>query len=432
MACASKCECHTRWVAGREGTPVNSLAGVGLLFDDPLFEEFASALALGLASHGGAELGEVQATCARIVDGDDQSWFEAWRTTADRLVGIGDACAAGGHRMSARESYLRASFYYALAYHPLFEAPPDPRLLDAFGSQRAAFDKAAALLEPAGEAVEIAFEGASLPGYLFRAVQGERRPLLLATNGYDATIYEMFLGQAVPALRRGYHCLVFDGPGQGAVLFEQGVPIRADWEAVIRAVVDVVIEREEIDAQRIALTGWSLGGHLALRGASGEPRLAACIADPALLSIGAGMLGRMRDAGVSESVLKRYPNIDDDTLAPIAEAIHGDRTQRWAVEQRGFWVHGVSTFGEYVRATFPFSLEGRLGAISCPTALTAAEDDPLARSADQVYDELRCPKTLLRFTAAEGAGDHCEMRNRSLLDQRVFDWLDDVLATPRP
>jgi pimeloyl-ACP methyl ester carboxylesterase len=404
---------------------------MGLFFDDPLFEEFTSTLALGLASHGGAELGEVQATCARIVDGDDQSWFEAWRATADRLVEAGDSSAAGGHRVSARESYLRASLYYALAYHPLFGAPPDPRLLDAFGSQRAAFDKAAALLEPAGEALEIAFEGARLPGYLFRA-DGERRPLLIATNGYDATIYEMFLGQAVPALRRRYHCLVFDGPGQGAVLFEQGVPIRADWEAVVSAVVDTIVEREEIDADRIALTGWSLAGHLALRAASGEPRLAACIADPALFSMGAGFVGRMRAAGVSESVIERYPDIDDATLAPLAEAIHGDRAQRWTFEQRGFWVHGVSTLGEYLKATVPFSLEGRLGAISCPTVLTAAEADPLARSADQVYEGLRCPKTLLRFTTAEGAGDHCEMRNRALLDQRVFDWLDDILSTPRP
>jgi hypothetical protein len=41
---------------------------------------------------------------------------------------------------------------------------------------------------------------------------------------------------------------------------------------------------------------------------------------------------------------------------------------------------------------------------------------------------LSCPKTLLRFTAAEGAGDHCEMGNRPLLDQRVFDWLDETLS----
>jgi predicted alpha/beta-fold hydrolase len=77
-------------------------------------------------------------------------------------------------------------------------------------------------------------------------------------------------------------------------------------------------------------------------------------------------------------------------------------------------------------------LEGRLDAISCPTALTAAEDDPLARSDDQVYEAAEVPETLLRFTTAEGAGDHCEMRNRTLLDQRVFDWLDDTLSLSPP
>jgi hypothetical protein len=44
-----------------------------------------------------------------------------------------------------------------------------------------------------------------------------------------------------------------------------------------------------------------------------------------------------------------------------------------------------------------------------------------------VLEGLPCPKTLIQFRAAEGAGDHCEMGNRSLLDQRVFDWLDETL-----
>jgi hypothetical protein len=60
----------------------------------------------------------------------------------------------------------------------------------------------------------------------------------------------------------------------------------------------------------------------------------------------------------------------------------------------------------------------------CSGTTKSTRADPLARSAEQVYEGLRCPKTLLRFTTAEGAGDHCEMRNRTLLDQRVFDWLD--------
>ena len=42
---------------------------------------------------------------------------------------------------------------------------------------------------------------------------------------------------------------------------------------------------------------------------------------------------------------------------------------------------------------------------------------------------MMCPKKLVRFTAAEGAGDHCEMMNRSLVNRTVFDWLDETLAT---
>ena len=65
----------------------------------------------------------------------------------------------------------------------------------------------------------------------------------------------------------------------------------------------------------------------------------------------------------------------------------------------------------------------------CPTLLTMAEHDSLSESAPEVYQALRCPKALIRFTAAEGAGDHCEMQNRSLLNRRVLDWLDITLQS---
>jgi hypothetical protein len=37
----------------------------------------------------------------------------------------------------------------------------------------------------------------------------------------------------------------------------------------------------------------------------------------------------------------------------------------------------------------------------------------------------------VRFTTAEGAGGHCEMGNRSLLNARVLDWLDEQFGTSR-
>jgi len=74
-------------------------------------------------------------------------------------------------------------------------------------------------------------------------------------------------------------------------------------------------------------------------------------------------------------------------------------------------------------------LDVRATDIRCPTLLTAAEGGILAAGAQPFFDALQCPKTLLHFTAAEGAGGHCEMTNRSLLNRRTFDWLDDVFAT---
>ena len=64
----------------------------------------------------------------------------------------------------------------------------------------------------------------------------------------------------------------------------------------------------------------------------------------------------------------------------------------------------------------------------CPTLLTMAENDSLGAGAPSFLDALRCPKKLLRFSAAAGAGDHCEMQNRSLLNRRVLDWLDEQFS----
>jgi predicted alpha/beta-fold hydrolase len=399
---------------------------MGLFFTDPLFEDFAVSLGLGL----GGQVGEVAAICAQIGEGDDGAWYTAWSAAADRLAEEADHAAARGHLVGARETYRRASLYYALSYHPLFGAPVDPRLLTAFRKQSEVFAKAAAAADPPGEALEIPFENTTLPAYFFRADDAaEPGPLLIATNGYDATLFEMYLGQGLPALQRGYHCMLFDGPGQGRLLYQDGVVMRPDWEKVVTPIVDAALQRPDVDPRRIALTGWSLGGHLALRAATGEHRLAACIADPALFGIAEGMQARIRARGVPEVVVERLLELDPATLDGMAADIQSSRMQRWMVEQRGFWVHGVHTLPDYIRVAAEFTLAGRVDRIECPTLLCAAQDDPLSSTATAVYDALTAPRTLLQFTRADGAGDHCEMGNRALFDLRVFGWLDDRLSS---
>jgi len=46
-------------------------------------------------------------------------------------------------------------------------------------------------------------------------------------------------------------------------------------------------------------------------------------------------------------------------------------------------------------------------------------------AADKAFFELlRCEKDYLRFTSAEGSGEHCVSGNRSLFHEQVFNWLD--------
>ena len=73
--------------------------------------------------------------------------------------------------------------------------------------------------------------------------------------------------------------LAFDGPGQGAALLQQGLALRPDFENVITPVLDYLVSRADVDPNRVALIGLSLGAHLGPRAASEEHRLAACVAD---------------------------------------------------------------------------------------------------------------------------------------------------------
>lgn len=401
---------------------------MGLLFRDDFHDGFGT-WPLAYIRYGGMDFGEILAVARALGDGDDSAFHAAWTAAGDRFTSAAEDVLAKGRRASARALFLKASCAYAAAYHPLYGERVDPRLLATFRRQMDAFARAQALADPPLAPLAIPFGDVAMPAWLIPAAgrAQEVRPLLILTNGYDGTVTDLYFASAVAASRRGYHCLLFDGPGQGAMLYEHGVRLRPDWETVIRAVVDFAIALPGVDAARIALGGWSLGGHLAPRAASGEPRLAACIADPGLWSVADSFRRAAIQLGATPQAARDLGALDPALLGRLEGVILADRKRRWAVVQRGYWVHGSPSLRDYLRAVEQFTLAGRAERIHCPTLLTQAEDDPLAAGTQAFFDALTCPKTLLRFTAAEGAGDHCEMMNRSLLNDRVLDWLDGVL-----
>lgn len=129
-----------------------------------------------------------------------------------------------------------------------------------------------------------------------------------------------------------------------------------------------------------------------------------------------------------EELAAGLPDLPDDAAAQMTEKILSDRGLTWRIVKRGFWVHGVEDLQGYIRASEAFTLTGRAQDIRCPLLGTISEGDPLSSGARDFMDHLDCPAKLIEFTAAEGAGGHCESQNRWLLNNRVLDWLADTLA----
>jgi pimeloyl-ACP methyl ester carboxylesterase len=391
-----------------------------VVFRDELFDR-QWLRTVSHASYGGAEIGECLAVAKTIASADSERWFNAWSAMAERRFEAAEKSAQTGNRVSARGSYLRASNYWRAAWTFLLQGPLDPRVTIAYDHHRTAFERAAALMRPPGEPIRIRYEGAYLHGYFVRADDDrDRRPTLIVNGGYDSTAEEAFLLSGAAAIQRGYNCLVFDGPGQGAALIKDGLFFRPDWEQVVGPVIDYALTRPEVSPGRIALMGISFGGYLASRAASVDPRVAALIADPGQRSLFDEMKQRM-PAFVARRLL------DDNGIVPhLLDRVLRRRLRHvskgWAI-RRGLLVHGVGHPLAYLRLTALYYVE-KPEAIRCPTLICAAENDEIGVTARDLYDALVCPKTFIMFTAADGAGDHCEAGARTWFNQRAFDWLD--------
>ena len=89
---------------------------------------------------------------------------------------------------------------------------------------------------------------------------------------------------------------------------------------------------------------------------------------------------------------------------------------------------GISTAHELLDEAAKYDLTHVADQITCPTLVCDAENDQFLQGQPSLlYDALHCPKTFTAFTAAEGAGEHCQEGALTLFHQRLFDWLDDTL-----
>ena len=384
----------------------------------------------GAVDYGGGEFGEVLQIAGQIAPGGYDSWHAAWHTAAERISAEAQSQLDRDHKVSARDGFLRASNYYRSSEFFLHANPSDPRMAVAYKRSVACFQAAAALFPTPILPIEIPYERTTLPGYLYRPdASGKARPTVIMNTGFDGSVEEMHFLGAQAAAERGYNVITFDGPGQFGPLHREGLTFRPDWEKVVTPVVDFALTRREVDPHRIALFGASMGGELAPRAAAFEKRLAACIADDGVYDNAAPILANAPPA-YRETLKARLRAAEDPQLdAMLKQLMATSPTARWAMTH-GVYAMGVKTPRAYVAALLDYSVGGGIAEqITCPTLVCDAEDDIFFKGQAQIlYDHLKCPKTLIKFTTAEGAGSHCQVSASRLANARIFDWLDETLA----
>jgi pimeloyl-ACP methyl ester carboxylesterase len=399
-------------------------------FPDNIQFWYEAKRAFGASSYGASEFGEVLATVNRITSGDNDSWYNEWNATAERVFAEAQSQRNAGHHISARDSYLRATTYFRASEFFLHGNPDDPRIYRAYGKSIEAYKACCALYDPPILPVEIPYENTTLPGYFHRVDEsGARRPLFIMHSGFDGSAEELHGEGARAGIERGYNVLTFDGPGQYGPVHRERLPFRPDWEKVVTPVIDYALALPGVDPEKIALMGISMGGVLAPRAAAFEKRIAALIANDGIYDFGAPQMASVppaqREAFIAALNQKDAPELD----RMLEEGMSKSPTSRWAGEH-GKFVMGELTMHATFAKTLKFNLRGGIAEkISCPTLVLEAEDDMFFKGQpEELYEHLTCPKTLMKFTVEEGAGAHCQVGAHRLAFARIYDWIDDTLG----
>lgn len=350
----------------------------------------------------GGQFGDISLILDRLRNsaGNDQEWQAGWTWLAGRLERRAEASLAIGTRRSASENYFLASLYHKTSEQ--FIPPADPARLQTYQSALRTFESARELSSLAIERVLVPYGDKSLPTYFVPSRSGGRAPTVIFMCGLDTTKEITVLRVRSEFAERGFNLLAIDTPGVGEALRLGKIYTRHDYEVPVRAAIDYLETRADVDRDRISAIGSSLGGYYVARAAAFEHRLAAAIAWGANFDYHAVWHRRITTGGA--------------IAAPTFQLMY---------------ITGTDTMEAAMHAIREFKLAPVADRIKCPFLIMhGAEDQQISVSdAKSMFDAIgSSDKTLKIFDGDDGGAAHCQFDNHLPALLYVSDWLGKKLA----
>src|SRR5574341_2145580 len=311
---------------------------------------------------------------------------------AARREALGKETENAGHLIEAREHYYIAACFYTNAMWAIYE-DGNPERVAWQERKRACYDK---FIQYAGrpiERVELPYQGKLVQALLHLppgARSGEKVPCVMYIPGMDG-VKEDNPMNSDPLLDRGIAVLSVDGPGQGETR-ERGIKCTAsNYADVGKLVCDYLVKRAEIDANRIAVMGSSMGSYWAPHVVAAEPRFKACAVSGVCMEPGQVAIFNMSSPTFKLNYM--YMAGYDDEAA----------------------------FDEFAKT---LTLKGVTSKIACPYMVVAGDDDEHCdmKFVYELMGEIPGPKLLVVYE-----GERHSIRNPSARP-RMINWLADRLA----
>ena len=360
-----------------------------LKFYDHMMTDALIKHILGLSRYGMSDCGEVFEVMGLMKSPSEKDWITAWGSMADRLRNNAEISEKNHKNVSAASAYLRAASYYRFGLASYSDAK-DPLIEEYSKLSISCYRKYLELSGYPGEAIEVPYKDTTLSGYFYRSSSAkEKAPLMILIPGRD-TLGEDTVWIYDEALKRGIHCIVVEGPGQGAALRLKKLPFIKEWEQVVTPIVDYAQQLDGIDMDRIALMGLSFGGYLVPRAAAFEKRIKLCIANPGNISWGASI-------GNALSMAKKIPK-------PLRPAMVDGLVRDYA------WKHGVKDdIDTVIDELKRYDNSDILDKITCKVLVMDATADINPGEGIEFFNALRCPKEYMLFDDNTLGQTHTQM-----------------------
>ena len=331
----------------------------------------------------------------------------------DGFLALADAARAAGRQL--------ASAYYDRAAE-FFMRPDDPRRLDArtrfLTIMRRLYDVTVE---------EVPYHSSALPALDLRPPDEtpETRSPIVIFGGFDSYIEE-FLPMLAAMTDAGHRIIAFEGPGQGSALEDRGLPLISEWERPVGAVLD------HYQLTDVTVIGESLGGGLVIRAAAFEPRITRVVSMDILddfLEVLARQIGRGAAPALRVMLAVRARGIVN---AIARQAMARKPVAAWGLQQ-GMHITGTATPYDFLRSATSFNTGRVSRRVGADVLLLAGADDhyiPLEQLGRQAANLTRARSVTTRtFTAAEHAGNHCQVGNIGAAVRVIEAWLDSIDAS---